>query len=247
MKKTLLACLLCGLLLLQGCSYQRRQYTKEEFASKMDAIIEEVKDSATTEYQNRSKSYYSYYLPLSIGHRDATKSCDVLISNRTEILMSVNASAVISSEYYNSDAQYLETLIDDKAYYSKIFFTYKSDNEAIRFLVNVYESKSLYFLVVRTRYFYYIAQADVNDIFDIVRDIIQVGRTTSINESAIIKACSNKEVVDFNNQAIYSVFTQNAPENGTLKEMLVDYYESVDLSKLTEEDLEVNVIGDDDE
>lgn len=225
MNKRIFVVLTVCLLVLTGCG---KQYTKESFGQEMEAAITEAIQTQGSSYQNRSKSYYSYYLSPGLGHRSATKAADILVCDHNEVLMSIVASSVISSKYYASDADYLNNFIDKNAYYSDSFPGVDINGNNTRFLVTTYKVDNEYYLMVRTQYFYYLTKARLDQMPQIVRDIISVARTTTINQDAIVMAYSSKEVIDYENRQVYSVFTQTAPENGTLAEMLVDYFDQYD-------------------
>lgn len=215
------------LILLMCCGCSTMQVSNLD--AYVDKSVQEALALDVSRYQTNKKSYYSFYLPLSVGRRQTTESSDVLVVNGREIQMSLNASAVVSEKYYNSQATYLNTVENDAAVFSKVYQTLNYLNKDMTFSVNLFEIDRSHYLMVRTMYFYYLCECELYEIPDLLRAILSVARTTSINSQEIINDYSSKEVISYSNEA-KSIFAQNVPENGTLEQMLKDYYPQYNLS-----------------
>ncbi len=213
------------LLICSGCT----KADIRDLSGYMENSVQEALELPVSQYQTNKKTYYSYYLPLSVGRRQTTESSDVLVVNGREVQMSLNASAVVSEKYYTSMATYLNTVENEQAVFSKVYQTANYLNRDMTFSVNLFEIDHQYFLMVRTMYFYYLCECEIYEVPDLLRSILSVARTTSINSSEIIAAYSNKEVITYSQEA-QSIFAQNVPENGTLEQMLKDYYPKYDLN-----------------
>ncbi len=214
------------LVLLSGCA---RKAEAKDLEQQIDRCVADALSEKTTLYRTNKKKYYSYYLPKYLGRRDSSQASDTFVMQNTEVVMTLNASNVIVERYYANNASY-GILVNDKALFSKVYTGSSSSTAIFRFAVNVFEIGEEYYLTVRTRYFDFIAHADPACIPDIVRDILRIARNVSVDSDEVILAYSNKQLQDYGTKT-YTMFRQNVAEDGTLAEMLTDYFRTYDLEE----------------
>ena len=211
--------LLVLLLSTSGCS----QISRKDLQKVIDDTVLQTVSEECSDHTSNRKSLYSYYLPTYMGRRSATESSDVLLANGQEILMSLNVSTVISDRYYSSYGNFFNDKVNEKALLSNVYQVIDSKGDVVKFCVNVFDADGSYYLQVRFRYFDFLCKSDINSIPVLLQDIIRVGRSAEMNQDAVIEAYSNKEIITYV-QEQKSLFAQNIPENGTLEQMLIDYY-----------------------
>lgn len=215
-----------------GCSV-KMNITEKTLSEYMDnAILYEMELEVPNHYTN-NKPFYSYYLPKHIGRRSSTIYSDTLVSNGNEILMSLNASAVISDEFYHT-VPFLNTTRIKDALYSEIYNIKDGNNRNMQVGIHVLKFDDVYGLLIRTRYFTFFSQTELTNLPRTVADILKVARATKVNADAVIAGYSNKEGLDY--EQTFSIFDQNVSANGTLSEMLEGYYPSYDFNENDEND-----------
>ncbi|MEA5026253.1 hypothetical protein SDC9_116901 [bioreactor metagenome] len=209
-----------------GCTFGR--VTENNIAVRMETAVNNTFSEQASDYQNMHKTLYSYYLPDHVGKRASTAYSNILISDNYDVLMSLNASAVIIDKYYEASAVKAITTYDI-ALYSEVFSGTYSDGRKTEISVSIFKFDSSYYLLVKAEYFSFLSNCPLAEMPIIVKDIIRVARSTTTDQTAILTAYSKKENINYQ-QETTTLFSQSIPENGTLAEMLENYFPDYDFS-----------------
>ena len=218
MRRFKIVLLMLILLSMCGCS----NLSFDSLDSMIDETVSQTLRETIPSSRSNKKDFYRYYLPASIGRRDSDACSDILVVEGKEILMSLNVSNVISDKYYINMENFHYDKVNENADFSRVYSYLDNDFNLQKFSVNLYSVDDSYYLQIRFRYFDYLCRTDLNSIPLLIENIIRVGRTAESDQDAVIAAYSEKEVINYVQQQ--SIFSQNIPENGTLEQMLVDYY-----------------------
>lgn len=209
-----------------GCSINA--VNEDTIADKMQKATQEAFSQPAANYQNMNKSLYQYYLPISIGKRESTPYSTVLICDNYEVLMSLNASSVIIDKYYASSVS-ADTMTYDIALYSEVFTGTYSDGKSMNLSVNVFNFNDSYYLLVKTHYFSFLTNCQLTEMPTILKDVIAIARSAKIDQTAVLAAYSKKESINYQQETM-TIFSQAIPENGTLAEMLENYFPDYDFT-----------------
>ena len=209
-----------------GCSINA--VNEDTIADKLKIAAQEAFSQPAADYQNMSKELYQYYLPISIGKRESTPYSTVLICDNYEVLMSLNASSVIIDKYYTSKVS-VDNITYDIALYSEILNGTYSDGTSMNISVNVLNFNDSYYLLVKAHYFSFLTNCPLTEMPTIIKDIIMIARSAKVDQVAILVAYSKKENINYQQETM-TIFSQAIPENGTLAEMLDNYFPDYDFS-----------------
>lgn len=209
---------------LWGCS---GEITEVNIEQALEVAITETTKEEIALYQNMHKSFYSYYLPQHVGKRKSTAYSNVFVIDNQEVLMSVKPASVIIDEYYgksnlNSIKEY------DNALLSNSYDLTNYEEKKISMVVSVFQFDGLYYMLADTTNFTFLTTTTLGNMPNIIRDIIRIARSVDVNEKEILAEYSRKESIDY--QQATTIFSQSIPENGTLAEMLENYFPNYDFS-----------------
>ncbi len=209
---------------LWGCS---GEITEVNIEQALEIAITETTKEEIALYQNMHKSFYSYYLPQHVGKRKSTAYSNVFVIDNQEVLMSVKPASVIIDKYYgktvlNSIKEY------DNALLSNSYDLTNYEEKKISMVVSVFQFDGLYYMLADTTNFTFLTTTTLSNMPNIIRDIIRIARSADVNEKAILAEYSRKESIDY--QQATTIFSQSIPENGTLAEMLENYFPNYDFS-----------------
>ncbi len=228
MKKTtkILIVTIIAMLVLYGCSFEKTNV--DNIDKRMNKAIELVIEQPVASYQNMNKSLYGYFLPLHVGKRDSTAYSNLLIIDNHEVLMSLNPSSIIIDQYYKGNSS-KKVATYDIAIYSKVFKTTDYANKNLDLSVSIFEFEQYYYMLVKSAYFTFLTTAPLEQMPIIIQDIIRIIKTTYVNKEKVLATYSRKEAINYQQQAT-TIFSQSIPENGTLAEMLENYFPNYDFS-----------------
>ena len=211
---------------LWGCSYG--EVTETNIQQALEVAITETAKEEIAHYQNMHKSFYSYYLPQHVGKRNSTAYSNLFVIDNHEVLMSVKPASVIIDKYYgktnlaNSINEY------DNALLSNSYDLINYEEKKISLVVSVFHFEGLYYMLVDTTNFSFLTSTPLGNMPSIIRDVIRIARSADVNETAILAEYSRKESIDY--QQATTIFSQSIPENGTLAEMMENYFPNYDFS-----------------
>jgi len=227
--------------LTYGCSINA--VNEDTIADKMQMAAQEAFSQSAADYQNMHKSLYQYYLPINIGKRESTPYSTVLICDNNDVLMSLNAASVIIDKYYASSAS-ADTMTYDIALYSEVFKGTNSNGNSMNLSVNIFNFNNSYYLLVKARYFSFLTNCQLTEMPTILKDIIAIVRSAKVDQTAVLAAYSKKESINYQQETM-TIFSQAIPENGTLAEMLENYFPDYDFSEDSQNEVQNNYAFDD--
>lgn len=170
---------------------------------------------------NNILEYYSYYLPSDMAEETADSDSIVLKYNNSRIIMNLNIANIVNSKYYHSS-------IIDEGFFDDQYLVYKNngtynnqENINKAYILKVYAYKDLYALEFITSDMNYYGSVNKNEIDEVVKHLLIMAKNTSVDNEAIVKDFSNKDVIDYKKKQI-NLFDTSMPVNGELTEILVD-------------------------
>lgn len=187
----------------------------------LDNFFEKVEDIVT--YQtNNDMTFYSYYLPSSMGEEDVDSDSITLKYNDSKIIMNLNVADIINAQYY--DEQYLSDdgfFNEDYLFYEKSGSYMSIDEKEKQYIYRLYKYDEEYVLYLKTSDMNYYGNVKVSDIRDVTSELFVIAKSTKVNNEEVINIYSNKEIISFQKKQI-DLFDTVLPNNGELSDMLID-------------------------
>ncbi|MDD3923615.1 MAG: hypothetical protein PHP11_00740 [Erysipelotrichaceae bacterium] len=210
---------------LNGCSFST--VDQDNLLDIMNETVSKTVSEVIPHFQNMNKEYYSYYLAHHVGRRKSTAYSNLFIIENQEVLMSIKPSSIIIDKYYgNFDSS--QSIVVEDALFSSIYEYTDIKEKKQKFTLTVFNSDDHCYMLIESDAFTFVTQAEIDILPTIAADVIRILRTTSVNEEAVITAYSRKESIDYQQET--TIFSQSVPENGTLAEMLENYFPDYDFS-----------------
>lgn len=203
-------------IVLSGCSmntyFDNRSY---------DKAIENAMTQPMSEFATMNRDLFSYYIPPSIGRKNASLNSVTLQSHNQTILMILDVINILNESYYKDNSGTLRKLLKvENAFYTSSGF-YENDKNALSaYLVSSMKlSDNTVLLSLQTENFVFMSIHPLSISPDILYDMFRVARSTTINRDLILSTYSTREVLDFKTQSL-NMFTQAGPESGTVLDMI---------------------------
>ena len=206
--------------------------------SSYDKAIENALTQPMSEFATMNRDLFSYYIPPSIGRKNASLNSVTLQSHNQTILMILDVINILNESYYKDNGGTLRELLKvENAFYTTSGF-YENDKKALSaYLVSSMKlSDSTVLLSLQTENFVFMSIHPLSISPDILYDMFRIARSTTINRDLILSTYSTREVLDFKTQSL-NMFTQAGPESGTVLDMIKgedditfeeEYYEGFD-------------------
>ena len=187
----------------------------------LDAFFDKVQDILI--YQtNNDMTFYSYYLPSSMGEEEVDSDSITLKYGDSKIIMNLNVADIINAQYY--DEQYL----NDDGFFNEDYLFYEMtgsylsyNGKEIQYIYRLYKYNKEYVLHLKTSDMNYYGNIKVSDIRDVTSEIFIIAKSTKVNNEEVINAYSNKEIISYQKKQI-DLFDTVLPNNGQLSDMLVE-------------------------
>lgn len=215
MKKKILLFLV--LFLLSACVSNDDASLKND----LDTFFDKVQDIEI--YQtNNDMTYYSYYLPSSMGEEEVDSDSITLKYGDSKIIMNLNVADIINAQYY--DEQYLSDdgfFNEDYLFYEKSGSYISYDEKEKQYIYRLYKYNEEYVLHFKTSDMNYYGNVKVSDIRDVTSELFVIAKSVKVNNEEVINIYSNKEIISYQKKQI-DLFDTVLPNNGELSDMLVD-------------------------
>ena len=187
----------------------------------LDAFFDKVQDILI--YQtNNDMTFYSYYLPSSMGEEEVDSDSITLKYGDSKIIMNLNVADIINAQYY--DEQYL----NDDGFFNEDYLFYEMtgsylsyDGKEKQYIYRLYKYNKEYVMHLKTSDMNYYGNIKVSDIRDVTSEIFVIAKSTKVNNEEVINAYSNKEIISYQKKQI-DLFDTVLPNNGQLSDMLVE-------------------------
>ena len=177
----------------------------------LDAFFDKVQDILI--YQtNNDMTFYSYYLPSSMGEEEVDSDSITLKYGDSKIIMNLNVADIINAQYY--DEQYL----NDDGFFNEDYLFYEKEKQ---YIYRLYKYNKEYVMHLKTSDMNYYGNIKVSDIRDVTSEIFVIAKSTKVNNEEVINAYSNKEIISYQKKQI-DLFDTVLPNNGQLSDMLVE-------------------------
>ncbi len=216
MRKTLV--LIALAIALSGCVKVTESNLKSIVSTQVTAAVSEALPSTST----MRKTLYTYYLPTSVGRREASQSSTVLFSNNYNVLMNLDIVSVLTEKFYaveNTNPLRAYTLASDPLFTLNGTYTdLKNITNAYIVTLNAIE-KNIVLLTLQTKYFVFSAVIPMAAVGDVVYDMIRIVRTCTVNTSDVVTLYSNRETFSYTKETL-DIFSQLAPESGKIADMI---------------------------
>lgn len=205
------------LLLLSACVRSDDASLKSD----LDTIFSDI-DSIKIYQTNNDMTFYSYYLPSSMGEDEVDSDSITLKYGSSKIIMNLNVADIINAQYYSD--QYLSDdgfFNDDYLFYEKTgtYLSYQDIEK--QYIYRLYKHDNNYLLHLKTSDMNYYGSVKISDIKDVTRELLVIAKSTRVLNDEVISTYSNKEVISYQKKQI-DLFETTMPNNGQLSDMLVD-------------------------
>ena len=214
MKKVFLV--LCLLLGLCGC----KTIENNTLSNTLDDVLDSFSDVKNYRINNILE-YYSYYLPSDMSEETADSDSIVLKYNDSRIIMNLNIANIVNSKYYYSS-------ITDEGFFDEQYLVYQKNGTYTNqqrqnklYILKIYSYKDLYALQFITSDMNYYGSVGKNEIDEVVKHLLVIAKNTSVDNEAVVKAFSNKDVIDYKKKQI-NLFDTSVPSSGELVNILID-------------------------
>lgn len=186
-----------------------------------DQAIQDALAQETSTYATMNRDLFSYYLPVSIGRKQASPNSVTLNSHNETILMSLDVVNILNQAYYNDENGSLRDLLKDGVAFYTYTDSYLSNQSiSVDFEVNAAKiSDHLVLLILQTEHFVFTSIHPEAISPAILYDMLRVARSSRIVKDTILSTYSKREVIDFKVQNL-NMFAQVAPESGTVMDMI---------------------------
>ncbi|MGI6608350.1 MAG: hypothetical protein ACOX1F_05145 [Erysipelotrichaceae bacterium] len=220
--------------LLSGCGSDTGSFHDEINRAVDNAINETIEDYS---YNNCTKTYYSYYLPKSIGKMDGDE-----ISNKFNIdgniaSLSLDVTGIVNDAIIVSDTNSLRDIgsIKDPIYTRSGRYLNSAD-ETILFNVSVSDVKDGYFILIQTSEFIFISLANKGGYTNTIHDMLVLLRSCKVEKKKLILDYASVTLVSYTT-SIVTLFESVVPETGYFVDYIDDWKddETFIIIKLTDE------------
>lgn len=186
-----------------------------------DLAIQDALAQETSTYATMNRDLFSYYLPVSIGRKQATPNSVTLNSNNETILMSLDVVNILNQAYYKHENESLRDLLKEGVAFYTHTGTYLSNQYIpVDFKVNAAQiSDHLVLLILQTEHFVFTSIHPEAISPAILYDMLRVARSSHIAKETVLSTYSKREVINFKIQNL-NMFAQVAPESGTVMDMI---------------------------
>ncbi len=184
------------------------------------AVEEKIEDYS---YNNCTKTYYSYYLPKSIGKIDGDE-----ISNKFNIggniaSMSLDVTAIVNDAITSRGQESLRDIGSVKnPFFEKSGRFLNSSNETILFNISVSETKEGYFIMIQTSEFIFISLANNGGCSNTVHDMLILLRSCKVEKKKLILDYASDTLVTYTTNII-TLFESVVPETGYFIDYIDDW------------------------
>ncbi|KAF0226343.1 MAG: Uncharacterized protein FD133_1587 [Erysipelotrichaceae bacterium] len=186
----------------------------------LKASADDAEALKTNTSVNIRKGLYSYYLPSHIGRKSSTVTSSILTSNNVNILMNLDVIDVISDTYYDSTKTFKSMLAATQNVMTFDGNFLNSKDEPITYRVSVLEiTENKIMLTLEGGYFMFVAITPLALSTEILADMIQIARTSTVDSEAVLLSYSARESIDYKKETL-DMFNQIAPESGTILDMI---------------------------
>ena len=205
------------LLLLCACSNSE----KSSITSSLDNIFDNL-DNIDTYRINNSMAYYSYYLPSDMCEEENDSDSVVLKYLDSKIVMNLNVSAIVNSEYYNNNE------LRDDGFFNEEYKIYEksgsyssSANEEKNYIFKLYNDGKNYAIHFETSDMNYYGSVTFDNIKEVSRHLLMIDKSVEVDKESVASTYAKRDVIDYEKKQI-DLFDSTMPSSGQLSEMLVD-------------------------
>ncbi|HQB32669.1 MAG TPA: hypothetical protein PLI19_04990 [Erysipelotrichaceae bacterium] len=208
------------LLVLTGCVSDAKTFYNdldEAVESAINATIEDYN------YNNCTKTYYSYYLPKSIGKIDGDE-----ISNKFNIdgniaSLSLDITAIVNDAIIVGGVDSLRNIGSVKnPLFTRSGRYLNSSNETVLFDISVSETKDGYFILIQTSEFIFISLANKGGCSNTVHDMLILLRSCKVEKKKLILDYASDTLVSYTT-SIITLFESVVPETGYFVDYIDDW------------------------
>ncbi len=210
------------LIILSGCVTDADSLYNELNKAVNIAISEEIEDYT---YNNCTKTYYSYYLPKSIGKVDGDE-----ISNKFNIdgniaSLSLDVTAIVNDSITtNKDDSLRDIRTVKNPFFTRSGRYLNSADETVLFNISVSETKDGYFIMIQTSEFIFISLANKGGCSNTVHDMLILLRSCSVEKKKLILDYASDTLVSYTT-SIVTLFESVVPETGYFVDYIDDWKE----------------------
>lgn len=203
------------LFLLTGCENIYDQVLKPyDLSGELDKIFLDTSKSAAL--INNYSTYMDFYLPYELNEYSSDKISNVYALNNGKIIMNINISAIINGTYYNEGFFDSDKLI----YEHEGYFTNENDRRE-KYLFNLYRYDEQYLLYFVSKDVNFYGYTCLNEVVLMARKILDVAKSVSVAEDAIVSTYSNSAVIDYRKSYV-DLFKTIMPVAGRIDDLMVD-------------------------
>ncbi|MGI6509159.1 MAG: hypothetical protein ACOX1L_01060 [Erysipelotrichaceae bacterium] len=208
------------LIILSGCVTDTDSLYDELNKAVNIAIGEKIEDYT---YNNCTKTYYSYYLPKSIGKVDGDE-----ISNKFNIdgniaSLSLDVTAIVNDAITtNKDDSLRDIGTVKNPFFTRSGRYLNNADETVLFNISVSETKDGYFIMIQTSEFIFISLANKGGCSNTVHDMLILLRSCKVEKKKLILDYASDTLVSYTT-SIVTLFESVVPETGYFVDYIDDW------------------------
>ncbi len=205
--------LLLLLICLYGCQPKiDMQQSLDEALSQANALPSAMADN--------KKEFYSFYLEPEVGRLQANETSSILKYKETKFAMNLNISKIVNAQSYGDIIPTTIRLSDDYliAQASGEYTDY--DGSVYQYQSYIYElANNEYYVTLDTQYVFFSAIGSSYQVIDVIKPMMKIAKSISINADAIMVAYSAKERIIFEGEEL-SLYDEIIPVEGKVSDMI---------------------------
>lgn len=232
MKKAFAAVMV--LILLSGCG------SRTDIPQRVMEQLTAFSKKSITVGSNRSKGYYSYYLPKGVGQRDSNELSEVFVKDGYRLVMNFDPSAIVIKNYYTETAsesedqaettlqkqdalkqpERMEPTMDQQT--AKIVYRgnyYNAAAEEFPYTLQLLQSNGYYLIYLDGNLIKLYAYVPSGEVVSMLRAMLIIMSSIEYDETKILKDYSLKSLTQTKKKNL-DYLEQNIPSSGSLEELL---------------------------
>jgi len=217
MKKSLV------LLLWLSITLSACQASSLSLPERYDAALAEALEMPTAKHRSMNRELFSYYLPLHMGRQDATLTSVQLLSRSQTLVLSLDIINMLNQAYYRDVSNPIRSALRrESAIYIQEGYFNRFDSVRVPFMIIASElSDALVFLQLQTDTFIISSIHPQAVSAELLIDMMSIARTTQVHRDLVVAQYSNRDVITYQRENL-NIFSQIAPESGTVIDMITD-------------------------
>ena len=192
-------------------------------AQRYEQALTEALSMPIAKHRSMNRSLFSYYLPLHMGRKTSTTTSAQFKTQAQTIVLSLDIINILNQEYYRDlNNPIRSALRKDNAVFVQDGYFGRFDGVRVPFLVIASQlSDHWVFVQIQTDTFILSSIHPQSISANLLIDMMSIARTTQVNRDLIIAQYSNRDVITYQRENL-NIFSQIAPESGTVIDMITD-------------------------